>query len=89
VWGEASVTVEVDVLLFSGSVTLGPVRKRFAGGSGSNAAAVKKSAKAVAQGKAKAAPPALPAAGTASFTDLLDPVHWDAYRALFAPAAFA
>ncbi len=34
VWGEASVKVEVQVALFSKSVTLGPVRKEF-GGSGS------------------------------------------------------
>lgn len=36
VTGEASLTVEVDVLFFSKSVTLGPIRKTF-GGSGSSA----------------------------------------------------
>ena len=34
VWGQAQLTVEVDVLCFSASVTVGPIEKQFAGGGG-------------------------------------------------------
>jgi hypothetical protein len=85
-WGEATVTVEVDVLLFSGSVTLGPVRKRFAGGGGS--AGGQAQAAVAGSPRAAAAKPAL-AAGTTSFADLIDPTDWADYSALYAPDAFA
>jgi hypothetical protein len=102
VWGEASVTVEVDVLLFSGSVTLGPVRKRFAGGGGGGGgggqASLAPAAARTGSGEggrvrrlAKVGGPmqALSSSGTVSFDDLMLQPDWNAYCALYAPAAFA
>jgi len=86
VYGEASVTVSIDVLLFSGSVTLGPVRKRFAGGGGtSGVQTLAKSALHALTGAASA----LGAPGSPTFADLMDQPDWVNYCALYAPAAFA
>lgn len=75
VWGEASVTVEIDVLMFSGSVKLGPVRKRFAGGGGSAPNGL--TARAISA-----------AGGSPTFKDLMSQPDWQGYCGLFAPAAF-
>jgi hypothetical protein len=84
-YGQAKLTVSVEIAFFSTSVTLGPIEKRFAGG-GSGAAAPH----AVSGPRhASAAIPALPPAVSAvmSRADWADPVT--GYCALFAPAAFA
>lgn len=74
VWGEASVTVEIEVLIFSGSVTLGPVRKRFGGGGADS------DAMALLAGGAPTF------TDLVSKQDWADPDT--GYCALFAPAAF-
>jgi hypothetical protein len=73
VWGEASLTVEIEVLVFSGSVRLGPIRKRFAGGGSSGTSGLMKIT------AIEEAP---------SFEDLVSEVDWQGYCGLFAPAAF-
>jgi hypothetical protein len=81
VWGEASVTVEIEVLIFSGSVTLGPIRKRFGGGGSAPSVDARGSRTAVAA-----------ANGSPSFKDLVSDQDWQnqdtGYCALFAAAAF-
>jgi hypothetical protein len=74
-YGQAKLTVSVDIAFFSTSVTLGPIEKRFAGGragTGLRAAAI-------------AAPPT--ESDIMSPADWADPVN--GYCAQFAPAAFA
>jgi len=91
VWGEASVTVEIDVLLFSGSVTLGPVKRRFAGGGGNNPnlAAGSQSGSPAKSLRRLAAQPAALGGSSPSFFDLVPPLVWSDYCGLYAPAAFA
>jgi len=100
VWGEASVTVEIDVLVFSGSVTLGPVKRRFAGGGGNdpNLAAGNQAGfggkagsanKAIRALRRVAAQPAALNGSSPSFFDLIPPLVWSDYCGLYAPAAFA
>jgi hypothetical protein len=84
VWGQAQLTVEVDVLCFSASVTVGPIEKTFAGGGGgggSAPAALKKGA-TVAAGDAGND-------NHISFEDLMSSTDWAAYASAYAPAAFA
>jgi hypothetical protein len=74
--------VEVDVLCFSASVTVGPIEKQFAGG-GSSGGALPPPGQTAAV-----------AAGDAgndnhiSFEDLMSSSDWAAYAASYAPAAF-
>jgi hypothetical protein len=82
VYGQAQLTVEVDVLCFSASVTVGPIEKQFAGG-GSSGGALPPPGQTAAV-----------AAGNAgndnhiSFEDLMSSSDWAAYAASYAPAAF-
>jgi hypothetical protein len=89
VYGEAKVTVEVDVLFFSGSVTLGPIKKTFAGGENSG------SANSLASTTRTLAAKALPSKtlplvpdGPATFTAMTSAQQWADYTNLFASAAF-
>ena len=76
VWGQARLTVSVDIAFFSESVTLGPIEKRFAGGSAHSA---QRKARAIAA-----------AAGPPRVEDLMSTVDWsDGYCPTFAPTAFA
>jgi hypothetical protein len=99
VWGEASVPVEIDVLVFSGSVTLGPVRKRFAGGGASSQALpadsqalsskVLSASKSIIKAGQPGAKPAALTGSSPSFADLVPQPVWSDYCGLYAPAAFA
>ena len=80
VYGQARLTVSVDIAFFSTSVTLGPIEKRFAGGGGSGAVA------ALGRTAPRALGGAADVAGLMSAADWADPVT--GYCALFAPAAF-
>jgi hypothetical protein len=73
-YGQARLTVSVDIAFFSTSVTLGPIEKRFAGGNSGATVATRERA-------AIAPSPSVP--------DLMSPADWAGYCALFAPAAFA
>jgi hypothetical protein len=79
--GQARLTVSVDIAFFSTSVTLGPIEKRFGGGSGG-------SSSGTAKARTLAAGPTPPSVG-----DLMSPADWadpaTGYCAMFAPAAFA
>ena len=80
VWGQARLTVSVDIAFFSQSVTLGPLEKRFAGGS-AHSALKSASARAIA---------AAPSTAPPRVEDLLSATDWsDGYCPTFAPAAFA
>jgi hypothetical protein len=80
VYGQAQLTVEVSVLCFSASVTVGPIEKTFSGGGGGGSLP----------------PPSPGRAGVAtaddnhiSFEDLMSSSDWAAYAGAYAPAAFA
>ncbi|MDQ1651684.1 MAG: hypothetical protein QOI35_884, partial [Cryptosporangiaceae bacterium] len=89
--GQARLTVSIDIAFFSTSVTLGPIEKRFGGGTkvppGGNAAMAangKPNARALAPSP-YAPPPGL--ADLMSQADWADPTA--GYCAMFAPTAFA
>jgi hypothetical protein len=78
----------VDIAFFSTSVTLGPIEKRFGGGTPAPRAATgRRAAKGAAAHRAAAAPPPPAVGDLMSQADWADPVT--GYCALFAPAAFA
>jgi hypothetical protein len=81
VWGQAQLTVEVDVLCFSASVTVGPIEKRFAGGGGGGGS--------IAARSGAAAPDDAGNDNHVSFADLMSSTDWAAYAGAYAPAAFA
>lgn len=88
VYGEATVTVEIEVLFFSGSVTLGPIKKTFAGGGGGSANAPAPVAPS-SGGSALVGKLQLVAAdGPATFTAMTSAAQWAEYTNLFASAAF-
>ncbi|HZM76282.1 MAG TPA: hypothetical protein VFC19_11175 [Candidatus Limnocylindrales bacterium] len=99
IYGEAQLTVEIEVLFFSASVTLGPIKKTFEGGddpeSQGQIQAVAVKAGAVKAGAVKkgasamAAPPAIAANTTPkTFADMTSAGHWADYTAMYDPAAF-
>ncbi|HEX6683640.1 MAG TPA: hypothetical protein VF062_12635 [Candidatus Limnocylindrales bacterium] len=73
VWGEAQLTVSIEVLFFSASVTLGPIKKTFEGGDDSSS-----------QAQLAIATASTPK----TFADMTSPAHWAEYTAMFDPAAF-
>lgn len=76
IYGEAQLTVEIEVLFFSASVTLGPIKKTFKGGEDSGGAQ-SLSATAIASGPSPK-----------TFADMTSAAHWADYTAMFDPAAF-
>jgi hypothetical protein len=74
IYGEAQLTVEIEVLFFSASVTLGPIKKTFKGGEDG------------AQAQARMAITSGPTPKT--FADMTSAAHWADYTAMFDPAAF-
>jgi hypothetical protein len=72
IWGEAQLTVEIEVLFFSASVTLGPIRKTFEGGDDPGAASMAAAANTTPK----------------TFADMTSAAHWAEYTAMFDPAAF-
>ena len=84
-WGQASITVEVEVLVFSGSVTIGPYERRFAGsGSGGSAPAPALAASSNGDGKARAA---TPENNPISFASTTKHPEWVQYAAAFADSS--
>jgi len=85
VYGEAQLTVEIEVLFFSASVTLGPIKKTFEGGDDPGS-------QGQIQGlsKMKTAAPAITANTTPkTFEDMMpSAVFWTDYTAMYDPAAF-
>lgn len=79
-WGEASITVEVEVLIFSGSVTIGPVEKRLAGGGGGGS-------QPAVIGASGAALPATADNNPISFAQTHTFNNWKAYAAAFADSS--
>ncbi len=77
VYGEAQVTIEIEVLFFSASVTLGPIKKTFEGGEDSSASAMQ-----------LMAGPAITSTTPKTFEDMTSAAHWAEYTAMFDPAAF-
>ena len=75
-WGRATLTIEVEVLCFSESVSI-TAEKRFASGGGLGKAASKKALRGSGGGPSPI-----------SFAEIFSTQDWDTYRAAFAPQAF-
>ncbi len=82
VYGEAQLTVEIEVLFFSASVTLGPIKKTFEGGEGGA------QSQAQVQGMGKAQLAATSRTTPKTFADMTSAAHWADYTAMFDPASF-